>query len=280
MTQDLPRLGPCAQWITGQQVQAENYPPNIAVDAGTAAEMAQVASELLYNFSGQQFTGVCGPVTVRPISRPIDADTRGLVSRLPAGYIAVWGWSSAWGQPASGAASHYGTSTPPEVNLGAYPVIEVLEVKLDGVVIPPTEYYVQDRRNLVRIRPTAAAEPTERYGWPTTQIMDLPDTEPGTFSVTYTYGTPQPQSGTTAALALAKELTIARLGGNSAIPRRITTISRTGESISVDDTRNILQKIPEVQVFLAAFNPSGLIRQPIVWSPDAGRPRRNPANLT
>lgn len=277
----LPRIGPCSPWITAADVEAMEYPSDVTVDTATAQLAAEVATEVLYNLSGQQFSGDCGPVVVRPISRPTDADTRGLVSRLPAGYIAVWGWSSAWGQPASGAASHYGSALPPEVELGAYPVTLIVRVKIDGEVIPPSEYYLQDRRKLIRRRPYAAAEPTARYGWPTTQIMDLPDTEPGTFSVTYKYGTPPPATGVLAAKRLAQQLTLNLVGEDSVIPQRYTSINRAGETIQAVDVMDFFEKrltgIYEVDLFLRTFNPSGAIRRPLAWSPDVGRPRPTPA---
>ena len=109
----------------------------------------------------------------------------------------------AYGSP-GGAIGHFGTTKPSEVNLTGYPVIEVELVKIDGVVIPAAEYTLRNNRTLVRIRPTAESNPTQRWGWPTSQINDLPDTQPGTFSVTFTFGQAAPRMAWFAALALAE----------------------------------------------------------------------------
>jgi hypothetical protein len=61
----------------------------------------------------------------------------------------------------------YGYVQPPMVELVPYPVTEIIEVWIDGVVIPPAEYQLQDFRTLVRMRPIPSFTPTERFGWPT-----------------------------------------------------------------------------------------------------------------
>ena len=249
-----------------------------------AATMATIASESLYALSGQQFTGACGPVTVRPISRPVDGDTRGLVGSIPGGYLAVYGWPSAWGNARAGAAMHYGTSEPPEVELGAFPIIGVSQVKIDGVLIPPNEYFVLNHRTLVRRRPSMSAEPTQRYGWPTSQLIDLPDTEEGTFSVTYTYGSPPPTTGWWAALKLAQMLLRDACGEDGVFPIRVTSMTRQGVTAASTDVQDFLAKgmtgVYQLDLFIRAYNPSGAVRKPLAWSPDLGRLRRMPTSTT
>jgi hypothetical protein len=282
------RNGPCSPWVPGaavaqlpwvqaaaQKAVAGSNLTDEQVDV-ICAEGAQAASEILYELSGRMFTGECGPETIRPLSRPTDVDTRfawfgGL------GYNTSWGYAQ-WYDSVPGVASHYGQLNPPEIDLGTYPVTSIVQVLIDGVVIPADEYELRDGRTLVRIRPTAASVPTERFGWPTGQIMDLPDTEQGTFSVTYLFGQVPPASGQLAARKLAEYLVLPQLGDDTHYPRRVTSITRQGVSATVTDVMDVLKAgslgIYEVDSFILAVNPCKNQRQASVWSPDTGRPRR------
>lgn len=284
-----PRAGPCSPWVTAAEVlsipdpDAGDLDQNLLTDA-LAATMASIASEVLYMLSGQQYTGACGPVTVRPISRPKDGDTRGMIGTMPGGYLAIYGWPSAWGNAGGGAAMHYGVTEAPEVELGAFPILNISQVTIDGIIIPPTEYYLQDRRVLVRRRPTGQATPTARYGWPTSQLVDLPPTEEGTFAVTYTYGAPPPVSGYWAALKLSQMLVRDACGEDGVFPQRVTSVTRQGVSVAVTDVMDFFSRgltgIYQLDLFIRAYNPSGATRKPIAWSPDLGRPRRMPTANT
>lgn len=272
---------PAASGISSTQ---ENAPVNL--EDGIAALAATQASEILYNLSGQQFTGDCGPVTVRPLSRPTDQDTRGLSGMGfsgSGGYMASWGTCTAYGTR-SGAISHYGCSKPPEIELGAHPVTLVTQVKIDGILIPSNEYFLQDYRILVRRRASAGATPTARWGWPTCQLIDLPDSEPGTFSVTYRYGVAPPASGIMACKVLALQLALSASGLKNRLPTRITSMNRQGVGTMVVDVMDFLKQgltgIYEVDLFLRTFNPSGMKRKAVVFSPDLGRPRRMPPGVT
>lgn len=277
-TDTTDRTGPCSAWVTADAVLAQAYPDDLNVDPGVAALMASVASEVLYARSGRQFTGSCGPVTVRPLARPVDIDTRFGHRGAPSGYLTAGQYGAAWGVAGVGAINHYGTSRAPEVELGAYPITEIIQVKIDGVIIPSNEYLLVDKRVLLRMRPSASAQPTERYGWPVNQLLDLPDTEIGTFSVTYDFGVMPPQTGINAAGSLAKQLVLNYYDQPNVLPQRMTHISRQGVSVDVPDVQDFLAKgmtgIYEVDLFLDTWNPYGNRLKPLAWSPDIGRPRR------
>ncbi len=287
-----PRNGPCAPWVQGPEVAEQPFVKAAAQNAtaklGMAeqriaelcAEAAVIASELLYELSGRVYTGDCGPVTVRPLSRPTDIDTRAWAAGLaPNGWMSSWGSCAyAYGFGSPGVLSHYGCSNPPEIELGAYPVTAIEKVLIDGVEIPADEYELRDHRTLIRLRPTVASIPTERWGWPTCQHNDLPDSEQGTFSVTYRYGQPPPSAGVLAARKLAEYLVLPQLGDTSKYPQRVTNIQRQGVSAMVVDVMDVLKSkssgIYEVDLFLLSVNPNKASRQAAVWSPDLGRPRR------
>lgn len=279
-----PASGPCSPWCQGSDVSELPWVKAAAekqqVDPGRlleiCAEAALAASEILYELSGRIFSGECGPVTVRPLSRPTDVDSR-YAFFGGNGYNTSWGYANQY-DSVPGVCSHYGQLNPPEIDLGAYPVTSVTLVKIDGVVIPAAEYELRDYKRLLRLRPTAASVPTERFGWPTGQIQDLPDTQPGTFSVTYLYGQPAPAAGQLAAKKLAEYLALPQLGDNTKYPRRTQTVTRQGVTAQVSNPMDILRAgqlgIYEVDSFLLAVNPKKNQRQAAVWSPDLARPRR------
>lgn len=273
-------LGPCSPWSSVLDLLERDSLADI--DAGILADAVQAASEILYALSGRQFSGECTSY-VRPTARRHGWSSRSWGAAGGFGWYTSWGsCGSAWGSGVGAAAAwldHSCACSPQEVELGAYPVTEIVEVKINGTVIPAEEYRIDDRRLLVRVRPTAAAIPTEQAGWPTCQRLDLPDTEPGTFSVTFLHGTLPPTSGKRAATALAAELALALAGDpNTRLPERVTSIVRQGESITLIDPQNVLDKgrtgIPEVDLFVKSVNPAGLARRASVWSPDLGRARR------
>ena len=288
-TPSVPRGGPCQPWVLGSAVEAL---PNVQdVAAAVMAkghlthdqlvelcgQVAEAASGGLYEMSGSIYTGAdCGPVTVRPVSRPVDMDTR-----IRPG-LGVTGWNGSgtgtgWGG-APGVLPHYGRSNPPEIDLLVHPVTEIVQVKIDGDIIPEAEYELRDHRRLVRLRTSASAVPTARFGWPTSQIPDIPDTEPGTFSVTFKYGQPPPALGEVAALKLAELLLLPILGDSKRYPQRVTSSSRQGVSVATVDVMDVLKAkqtgIYEVDLFLLTYNPGRNRRQGRVFSPDKSKGRR------
>lgn len=285
-----PRSGTCAPWVSGAAIEALPWVRGAvaqltrsgALEDGqleaVCAEAATAASYILYELSGKIYPGQCGPVTVRPVSRPTDIDTRAWGATLSTvGWVASQGFASAYGSFNPAVLAHYGSLEPPTIEL-PYPVTEIVQVKIDGTVIPEDEYEIRDFKSLVRIRPTASSVPTARWGWPTSQIMDLPDTERGTFSVTYLYGNPPPAAGELAAKKLAEMLALPQLGDNTHYPVRITQMARQGVTAQITDVMDLVMKggsgIYEVELFLNAVNPHRNARQAAVWSPDLGRPGR------
>jgi len=277
MTLTSPRSGPCSPWITAADVL--KLPRCGNADEDLAAQVALAASGILFILSGNQFTGECGPVIVRPVARPVDQDTRRAGSLSPLGYMSG-GSFLAYGLVLANTAAAYGSVNAPVVELNPYPVTEIVEVTIDGVTIPADEYELQNYRSLVRMRPVPSFTPTERWGWPTSQIMDLPLTEEGTFGVTFNFGILPPAEGLLAVKALAKNLCLASMGQPNQLPERLTNISRQGVTATVLDQADIIGKgrtgIPEVDLFVKTQNPYGLVKPAVVWSPDIGRAQRVP----
>lgn len=115
----------------------------------------------------------------------------------------------------------------PEVDLPG-PVHEVTEVRIDGAVLASTAWRVDNNRYLIR---------TDGGDWPACQDMTAdPETDPDTFSVTYSIGTEVPAGGQLAAGVLACEMAKAACGsGGCRLPQRLQSITRQGVTTAVLD---------------------------------------------
>lgn len=226
-----------------------------------------VATEMIWRLSGKQF-GAC-PVTVRPC--------RQLCSGTP-----VYGaWSGnqwmpildggTWFNQNCGKCRPSGCSCVEliEVDLPP-PVAQIIQVKLDGVVVPPDRYRVDNFRKLVALDP--------EIPWPTCQNLVLADTEPGTFSVTYRRGQPVPQGGLWAAGLLACQLMKAcTTPGECVLPAKAQRIARQGVTVEMQqvlvEAGEFATNIPEVDLWLQSVNPYKSKAPSRVYSVDRPAPR-------
>ena len=204
-------------------------------DGVDLTDYALAASQLLYALSGRQFAGVCEQ-TVRPC------------------------------------ASTCGCGSLSRALLPGYPVTEILEVKIDGAVVDPSEYRLDGYRWLTRL---ADANGNAQF-WPACQRLDLPDTETGTWSVTYRFGQQPPVMGEMAATQLACELWKAANNQPCGIPAGATVINRQGVTVSRVPFVAWAYKpgvgwstgLALVDVFLSTVNPAGMMQRATVSSPD------------
>jgi hypothetical protein len=147
------------------------------------------------------------------------------------------------------------------------PVAAINEVNVDGIVIDPSLYRVDNRSRLVGV---------DGQCWPKCQDMDLTSPGQGTFEVTYQRGTPVPAAGQYAAGLLACELLKSCIGAACALPNNVASLTRQGvqiEMVDPTDELNIgLTGIREVDMFIRAVNPQALQRRPRVLSPDVHVP--------
>jgi hypothetical protein len=165
------------------------------------------------------------------------------------------------------------------VLLPGYPVVEIAEVTIDGVVLAASEYRLDEYRYLTRIGDTDGSPNT----WPSCQALEKPLGEPGTWGVTVTYGQSPPNLGQDAATQLACELYRAcDPDAECRLPYGVTRIIRQGLTIErlpsltwafqgqQDGRGQWRTGIPLVDAFLGAYNPAGLIRRPTTWSASGG----------
>lgn len=279
-----PVLGPCSPWISGQDVadctQATYNDQPWLFD--TVAYEAQAA---LFEISGRQFSGICTRV-VRPCAQACSCWMSGPPSY---GFGPFWWTSTPWGAGGFGwyneaAGKYFGCAPLSTVRLGGYPVQEIEEVLIDGVVIPEFDaisgarnWRLDKWRDLVRmdtppVAPSASAYPRH---WPGCQNLALDADQPGTFQITYKWGADPPQIGRDAAVELANQLYLACGDGQTcSIPAGVTKIVRQGITIERGMLANWLNPqestgLVATDLFLQAYcGGERRGRRSAVWSPD------------
>lgn len=168
-----------------------------------------------------------------------------------------------------GCAGECGCSPLCEIVLDPY-AYDILQVKVDGAILPPSAYRVDDHRRLVRI---------DGACWPECQELALPDTAAGTFSITYRTGTPVPAGGRMAVTDLAVQLWKACSGAAGCVlPQRVTQVVREGVSYTLLDNMEVFDRgrtgLSRVDLWLSTVNPYNAKTQMRAWSPDTVRARR------
>lgn len=231
--------------------------PDVVASAQSAVDYA---AALLYGLSGRQF-GVC-PVTVRPCREGCGAAGGG--PWTPTLIDGRW-----YNLSGSCAGDDCGCCSVCEIVLPG-PVDSIVEVLIDGAVVPPTDYRVDNYRSLVR---------TAGECWPDCQDLTAAPTEPGTWQVTYMRGIPLDAAGQRAVGRFACELFLACVGdSNCCLPARAKTVVRQGITMDLLDPMEFLTGgrtgIYEVDLWLSMVNPNSLPRSPAVLSPDMPQYRR------
>jgi hypothetical protein len=280
----VPVTGPCSAWINGDDVANGGPPlPGIGSDTYLLDDVAYDASYILYEASGRQFPGVCTRY-VRPCRQ-----TCACFGFSPSLGLGPWYWTSAWWGGVgtwiwrNECGDSCGCGSESYISLAGYPVREILQVKIDGTVLPQYDpdsglenWRLDNRRKLLRMDqfttdPFVVGTLSQ---WPICQDLALPDTQPGTYSVTYTYGTDVPNLGRQAAIQLARELWKAFNGGKCDLPTRTTRVVRAGVTIDrivplADMLRTGTTGLFAIDMFIGVTNPTGMRRRPAVFSPDA-----------
>lgn len=165
------------------------------------------------------------------------------------------------------------TDGPEQLDLGVGAIQTVLEILVDGVaLVEGVDFRVDEARWLVRL-----PDGDQRRSWPTSQRIDLPDTEEGTSSFTVTVGTGPPEVGRMAAAELACELS--RLGTDDCrLSPRVTNVDRKGITFELTGIVEALQVgvigLPLCDLFLSTYNPAKLQRRGRVVFPPPSQPRR------
>lgn len=229
-----------------------------------AVSLAGQTMRLLTGFR----VGGC-PITVRPCQSGCTESTWqtypvvGFTGSTPWFPVNLGGqWLNIW----CGHSGGCGCSATHEVALYG-PASLVTEVKVNGDVLDPSAYRLDPGGRLVRV---------DGEGWPLCQNLDAPDTEDGTWSVTYHTGLPVDGIGALAAGALAGQYVRACSGSDCDLPKTVTQIVRNGVTVTMAPGAfpNGKTGIKTVDAYLERWNPSGDRRpRSSAWSPDVARPR-------
>lgn len=225
-------------WVSADDLERSNS------DLAPAA--ARLASRILFNLTGRIYGG---EKTVTETYVPPLAQFDVLKQITLAQYGIGTGCYSV-------AAFRIGIDGKMRIPLRRRPVRDIvsLTVAVSGVEIDPAEYSVSD-----------------------SSYLTISPSVPSTVGLTveYVYGTNPPEDGRTAAKSLADELVLLFGGGEGDDCRlkNVTSLSRQGVNIEIEDARTILEDgrtgIPEVDLFVASVNPKRARLRSRVLSPDA-----------
>lgn len=191
-----------------------------------------LASDVLWAFSGRRF-GAC-PATARPCPDPCETTAP----------YRCWcgGQCRARG--------------PSVIHLPG-PVASVLYVSIEGEPMDDTEW-IAEGDLLYR---------TGHRAWPA-QDLTAPLGEPGTWSVSYLRGVSPPPHTARLVGLLTAEFYAACTSGKCKLPRRVQSVTRQGLTFQMADPTSVFAErntgITEVDLWLAAVNPHGLMSAPKV----------------
>lgn len=257
-----------AEGWCGWDVDPTDICPDWADYTDTQKEVAlSLAVTVMWAATGRRY-GPC-EITVRPCQNRAWAETY-------RAYPVWWSGSGNWagplpflynGQWFNGCGCGPGCCCRPrcEIVLDG-PVSSIVQVMLHGEIVPSTDYRVdvaQGRYYLVKM--TSGC-------WPTCQdLNELADGEHA-FAVTYARGVAVPPSLINATALLACEMGKAVVGGDCALPQRLSSLTRQGvtaDFITTEiDISTFQTGINEVDMVIRALNPSRRTRPPVILSPD------------
>lgn len=228
--------------------------PLPAEDDPAYEAITSAAADVLWALSGRRFG--CCERTVRPCRRSCAEQAHG----WPHAYLDAGSWVNA---SCMACGSECGCSLISELFLPG-PVCSIVDVVVDGVSVTGAAR-VDDQTWLVR---------TDGGRWPTCQDMAAPLGDPGTFSVTYTVGTPLPPAGQRAFGEMSSELWKACGGDDSCcLPKRVQSVVRRGISFAMLDHMEFLKDgrtgLYFTDLWLASVNPLSRPEAARVISPDS-----------
>lgn len=259
-----PVWGPCVNW---DFIRCQPFPTGSEAISGSAIEAATL---VLWTESGQQY-GFCDR-TVRPCRRDCWGGggwgswfewDRGVWSSWPRPVLYAGEWFNLTCQTCPGSCSCTGI----ESAILPAPVYSILQVKLDGSVMPTGSYRMDEDIQLVR---------TDGGRWPMCQDMAAADTADNTWSVTARFGRPVPTLGQLALGELAAEIANACMGVDCRLPTNVASLAREGVSITFDPTtmNDVARRLYFVGMFIETVNPKRLRGRARVYDVDGPDFRR------
>lgn len=260
MSEPLPEYGGCL-WPADPACLGEKWD---SLDPAVQERALALASSTLRRLTGFRVGGC--PVTVRPCAPRGFCD-----SFVP--FLGAFGQD--WMHPgmntqglwvnSCGCSGSCGCTVTDGVAL-PLPIGEIVEVKVDGAVIAPVNYTIYADR-LIWVGPDPSP-------FPATQNLNLPDTLPDTFSVTYLNAYPVDMLGAQAAAFLALEFAQAcKPRGKCSLPRGVVSVVRNGVSFEIEQSffPNGETGIDVVDAYIQMWNPDHRTQATTVWTPSMSK---------
>lgn len=268
---------PNSPWCSRAQVLQWEWFASLrtGVENALLDQLCWTASTWLWRATGRQFSGP-GSTTVRPVGPIVTSPSSAIrYGQNASNWFNSRGGFFGWPVP-------YGRNEYAfEILLGHTPVRSVDQVVIDGAILSPTAYRLDDARWLVRI---------DGQTWPYWQDWTHPSApgaggdQTATMQVTLTWGESPPPDGVYAASILAGELALAATSaGDCRLPRNVQSVTRQGTSMLMMDPSVLLQNglfgIPEIDQFVRSVNPAHLQQPATMTSPDIPRAVRRAGTL-
>lgn len=241
----------CVLYVTPEELLAccKVANDNFEDDDPRLLDAIEDASLVLYYLTGRQFGGTC-QTTVRPCV------------------------------PCASCECSCGSCKPNQVNLGLWPVTDLISIRTEGETLSGAElaaaYHVDNYRYLVRNDGDRFPHGGNPYAIAGGAHDN--DVDGYVFEVTVAHGLAVPRLLTRAARALACQFATACLDLPCKLPERVTSVSRQGVSMDVASAEDLLRDgrtgIYEVDLAIRVFNPSGLQSPSFVWSGQTPAGRR------
>jgi len=249
----------CQLWPLDGECLPAGWTENPALWPPDQLRAVLLASDWLYNATAKAY-GMCLEY-VRPCRRRCLEQRTALPGGVPFQPVL---WDGRVLNVSCGCAGECGCGPLCEIPLPA-PVYAIASVMVDGQVVDPATYRVDNYSRLVRLG-TAC--------WPDCQDLALAHTEPGTFAVWFWRGREIPPLGRFAVTQLAIEFAKhCQQDSSCVLPREVTEWTVNGATY----TRQVLAGgtgIKLVDDWVALVNPYGATEEGIsIWSPDIDYPR-------
>lgn len=243
-----------------------------SLDDDLKAKAEILAWETLRSLTAYRL-GNC-PVTVRPCSKGCYQRSAYETSPVVGGPRQDWGSGLLSPRVVDGQWLNSPCACTTECSCEYLPVVDligpvgaVVSVTIDGSILPPASYRVDNGYQLVRL---------DGEQWPSCQDMAAAPDKPLTFAVTYIQGFAPDQMAAWAAGNLAVEFAKACKGEKCALPRGVQSLSRQGIGITInqDMFEGGSTGITVVDAYVRLLNPHHLKSGPRIYSPDAQPPRQ------
>lgn len=253
--------GKVGLWCDPAQVEGDRRVKDVQLPDGmTWTQIVQGTSERLYRMSGYRWMGA-QTIVMRPERLTRDCECDLGIPSWGFGWDGGDGW---WNRlfPESGLA----LALIDRIDLGGN-VISVDEILVDGEVLDPATYGLYGNRTLVRFDDADGL----RLFWPCCQRIAAPNTEVGTWQLTYQVGQMPPQSGRDAAYAWSLERGKRFDQHAEHFPAHTTRAESQGIALTIEEPAQLasgLIGIPEVDEFIESVNPARTMRRAQVYDPE------------